>query len=73
MVEVGGTTFRIERVEDFVYEVFRIGDDASVGAFRTEPLLAIVRTDIEPAFMSAIARAAVRAGKTSWARRLPPA
>jgi hypothetical protein len=72
MVEVGGMTFRIEWVEESVYEVIRIQDDVNVGAFRTAPILCVVRTQLEPALMQAIARAAVRGGKVSWVRGRPP-
>jgi hypothetical protein len=71
MVEVGGTTFRIERVEESVYEVIRIRDDVNVGAFRTAPIVCVVRTQLEPALIQSIARAAIQSGKVSWARRLP--
>jgi hypothetical protein len=71
MVEVGGTTFRIERVEDSVYEVIRIRDDLNVGTFRTSPIVCVVRTHLEPALMQSIARAAIQGGKVSWSRRLP--
>jgi hypothetical protein len=71
MVEVEGTTFRIERVEDSVYEVIRLRDDVNVGAFPTSPIVSVVRSHLEPALTQTIARAAIRGGKVSWSRRLP--
>lgn len=70
MVQVGGETFRIERVHDFLYEVVRIHDDRRVGTFQTNPVIAVVSCKIDPMSLQQIARAAVQGGKTSWARRL---
>ena len=72
MVKVNGTTFRIERIALCIYDVIRIRDDVNIGAFQTHPVVSIVRTTLDPAIMRSIARAAVRAGKVSWTRRLPP-
>ena len=72
MVEVDGTIFRIERVEALVYDVIRIKDDVNVGAFRTQPVVSIVRTVLDPPLMHSIARAAIHGGKVFWSRRLPP-
>lgn len=69
MVQVAGDTFRIERVNHFTYVAVRIRDDRRVGAFQTSPLQ-ITQNHAELALMQDIARAAVRAGKTSWARRI---
>ena len=72
MVEVNGTTFRIERVAACIYDVIRIRDDMNIGAFQTHPVVSVVRTTLDPAIMQSIARAAVQGGKVSWTRRLPP-
>jgi hypothetical protein len=68
MVQVGGDTFRIERINRFAYTAIRIRDEKRVGTFQTDPL-AIVQSSVEPTLMEEIARAAMRGGKTSWARR----
>ena len=70
MVQVGGHTFRIERVDRFLYEVVRISDDRRVGSFCTSPLLSVVTSDEDPAVVQEVARAAIQNAKTSWAKRL---
>ena len=70
MVQVGGTTYRIERLNSGAYHVVRIADDTRVGTFQSVPRLLVTSTHIEPALMHEIAQSAVRAGKTSWVGRL---
>jgi hypothetical protein len=69
MVQVGGTTYRIVRVERGLYEVIRILDDQSLGTFRARPAVHVTSgTDEELVLL--VARAAIQTGKTSWVGRL---
>jgi hypothetical protein len=70
MVQVAGSTYRIERVRPSQYTVYRIKDDVAVGGFTSFPRLEVTSNHIELAAMREIARAAVQAGKTSWVNRL---
>lgn len=70
MVQVGGTTYRIERLNAGDYLVVRITDDARVGTFQSTPRLLVTSTHIEPTLMYEIAQSAIRAAKTSWSGRL---
>ena len=70
MVQVGGTTYRIVRLEPRNYEVVRICDDVRVGTFRSGPRFEVKSTAIEPALMREIARVAIQKAKTSWVGRL---
>ena len=70
MVQVGGTTYRVVRVEAGHYEVIRLLDDVRVGAFRSSPSLEVMPSGIERAELVMIARAAVQGAKTSWVGRL---
>lgn len=70
MVQVGGTTYRIERLSGGDYQAVRIADDQRVGTFRSFPRLLITTTSIHPVVMYEIAQAAIRAAKTSWIGRL---
>lgn len=65
MVQVGGTTYRVERLSSRHYQVVRIVDDATVGTFFSFPRLQVVSTRIQLAAMHEIARAAVRQAKAS--------
>jgi hypothetical protein len=66
MVQVLGTTYRIVRLETRRYEVVRIRDDLTVGAFQNGPRLEVEARSIEPELMREIARVAIQKGKTSW-------
>jgi hypothetical protein len=68
MVQVGGTTYRIVRLERGHYEVVRILDDASLGTFRARPAVTVTSGDEELVLL--VARAAIQTGKTSWVGRL---
>jgi hypothetical protein len=70
MVQVGGTTYRIVRVEHGHYNVVRILDDVCVGAFRCAPRVQITASSIDETVLRTIARAAIQWGKTSWVGRL---
>ena len=70
MVQVAGTTFRIERVGPSRYDVIRIADDVCVGTFQTAPVKVLVH-HVDYDVMRNIALAAVHEGKTSWVHRLP--
>jgi hypothetical protein len=68
MVQVGGTTYRIVRVERGHYDVVRILDDERLGSFRARPKLTVTSGDEEAVMV--VARAAIQTGKTSWVGRL---
>jgi hypothetical protein len=70
MVLVGGTTYRIVRLQPGQYEVVRILDDARVGTFSTQPKLQVTSHTIELPLMTQIARSALMGGKLSWMGRL---
>jgi hypothetical protein len=70
MVQVAGTTFRIERVGTGRYDVIRIVDDTRVGTFQTAPVKVLAH-HVDYELMREIALAAVHEGKTSWVHRLP--
>lgn len=66
MIQVDGITYRIVHVGKDSYEIVRLLDDLSLGAFRRE------RASLTSNFMAGahslrdIARIAVRQGKTKW-------
>jgi hypothetical protein len=66
MVQVGGVTYMVRRVRAGCYAVVRILDDETVGSFETRPDLKVYPTSIESTLLADIARAAVRAKRTSW-------
>jgi len=68
MVQVGGNTYRIVRLEPGHYAIIQILDDERVGTFRPSPHLQITSGDKD--LVLRVARAAVQRGKTSWAGRL---
>ena len=70
MVQVAGTTFRIERAGPSRYDVIRINDDVRVGSFQTAPVKVLVH-HVDYELMRSIALAAVHEGKISWVHRLP--
>jgi len=70
MVQVAGGTYRIVRLRQGAYEVVRILDDARVGTFTSVPTIQVTSSDIDPALMELIARAAIHGAKTSWVGRL---
>jgi hypothetical protein len=70
MVQVAGTTYRIVRVQRGQYNVVRILDDTSVGAFSNGPTVEVAANGIDPALMREIVRVAIQGAKTSWVGRL---
>lgn len=70
MVVVDGVTYRIVRTAPASYQVVRISDDATVGAFRSAPRLEITAATIEHGRLREIARTAIQGAKTSWVGRI---
>jgi len=70
MVQVGGTTYRIVRLQPKLYEVVRVLDDAMIGMFQVGRELEVMPKAIDSDSMYQIARAAIREAKTSWIGRL---
>lgn len=70
MVQVGGVTYRIVRIERGMYDVVRILDDQRVGQFRTIPRVEVTGATTSAETIAEIAKAAVKWGKTSWVGRL---
>lgn len=66
MIQVDGVTYRIGHLGSDAYEIVRLIDDVSLGAFRRE------RASLSSTFIADghslrhIARIAVRQGKTKW-------
>jgi len=69
MVQVGGTTFRIVRVERGQYEVVRILDELRLGSFWCEPSFAVSESE-NGDLLREVARCAIMGGKTTWVGRL---
>jgi hypothetical protein len=67
MIQVAGTTYRIQ-AEYARHVVFRLSDDRNVGAFEHRPALRVLASDIAPAELLDVARAALRTGRLPWAR-----
>lgn len=70
MVQVSGSTYRVQRLAFGQYEVVRLLDDAAVGRFRTTPQTTIESTALESTLMIEIVKAAIQGAKTSWVGRL---
>ena len=70
MVQVAGTTYRIERAESHRYEVIRISDDVRVGSFHSQPPFDVHPVAVELGLLREIMRAALKSAKTSWVGRL---
>ena len=70
MVQVLGSTYRVERVAFGVYDVIRLLDDVVVGRFRTTPHARTESTTIDGELMNEIVRAAIQGAKTSWVGRI---
>ncbi len=68
MVQVGEDTYRIARVLPHIYEVTRILDNQVAGWF-TSDMSVIAPHSVDLFTLRAVARAAVRQGKTSWVGR----
>jgi len=60
MIQVTGTTYRIARMNDGVYEVTRVLDDARAGAFVLGPPIRLTRGVLDVSELHAVARAALK-------------
>lgn len=71
MIQVDGITYRVAHLGRNAYEIVRLLDDVSLGAFRRE------RASLTSTFIAGehsvryIARIAVRQGKTKWRPAIP--
>lgn len=65
MIQVAGTTYRIQSGRERS-QVFRVGDDRMVGAFRYRPTLQVLESEITAEQLIEIARAALRAARLPW-------
>jgi len=73
MVQLGSLTYCILRLTPTVYGVVRVLDDCYLGAFTTQPTLEVDPEDgVERERLEAIARHAIRVGRTSWIPPVPP-
>ena len=72
MVQVDGSTYRIVRTAYAHYDVVRVLDDKTVGAFRSAPRVEVTTADIDAKLLREIARTAIQGAKTSWVGRLNP-
>jgi hypothetical protein len=72
MVLVDGATYRIVRTAYAHYDVVRVLDDQTVGAFRSAPRIEVMSATIDAKLLREIARSAVQGAKTSWVGRLNP-
>ncbi len=70
MVQVEGTTYRIVRVKRGHYNVVRVLDDTSVGAFSVGSTFEMAPQGIEGDLMREIARVAIQGAKTTWVGRI---
>jgi len=70
MVLVDGASYRIVRTRRSHYEVVRISDDATVGAFTIAPHLEVLSSQIDLNLLREIGRTAIQGAKTSWVGRL---
>jgi hypothetical protein len=69
MVQVGGTTYRIVRIERGGYDVVRVLDDVVVGHFRSGPQVEVSASTIDVTLLREIARVAIQGAKTTWVGR----
>jgi hypothetical protein len=72
MVQVQGVTYRIVRVRQGGYEVFRLLDDAHVGSFALGAHAEAHCAGTASELIREIARAALQGGRTSWTPRRAP-
>ena len=68
LIRFGNVTYRIGRLRHGEYEIVRILDDVRIGTFACLPNLTVTSSNIHPAFILSIARAAV--ARPSWVRRV---
>lgn len=72
MIQVGGVTYRVERVSAHRYSVVRLLDDLEVGTFRTSPNVRVQPSRVELALFRDLVRAALRAARTSVVMQAAP-
>jgi len=65
MVQVGGVTYRVERIKSRCYSVVRLLDDLEVGTFRTLPALRIYPSQLDMKAFRDVVRAVLRSARTS--------
>jgi len=65
MVQIGGITYRIERLQPHHYAVVRLVDDVAMGTFLTLPSLRLSPQGCEVGLFAQVARAALRFARTS--------
>ena len=70
MVQVLGTTYRLQQARSGCYEVIRIRDDAVVGSFSCGQTVKLGADSVDLVLMRLVASAAVRGGKTRWMGRV---
>jgi hypothetical protein len=74
MVQLGSMTYRILRLSDNHYGVVRLLDDKFVGHFEQRPVLKVSPECAESLdLLTAVAKHAIRAGRTAWVPRMPVA
>jgi len=68
MIQVAGRTYRIVEIGPATYRAVRIADETELGVFQSGPPLRLwdCRDFVDE--LGQVARSAVRAGKTRWAR-----
>lgn len=70
MVQLGSMTYRILRLSDNHYGVVRLLDDKFVGHFEQRPALRVAPERAESLeLLTAVAKRAIRAGRTAWVPR----
>jgi hypothetical protein len=72
MIQVGGVTYRVERVEPHHYAVYRLLDDATLGTFRTLPALRLHPVGCEVDVFRDVVRVAMRSARTSAVMHAAP-
>ena len=72
MIQVGGVTYRVERVEPHHYAVYRLLDDAKLGTFRTLPALRLNPVGCEVDVFRDVVRVAMRSARTSSVMHAAP-
>jgi hypothetical protein len=72
MIQVGGVTYRVERVEPHHYVVYRLLDDAELGTFQTLPALRLHPVNCEIDLFRDVVRAAMRSARTSAVMHAAP-
>jgi hypothetical protein len=71
MVQLGSLTYSILRLTPTVYGVVRVLDDLYMGTFTTQPTLQTQpEENVERSRLEAVAREAIRRGRTSWVPEL---